>query len=147
MSGPPGVSGEIPGAGVDADGAVAPCVGRDRGARPATTQGGGGGAGGGGGSSRQSTRPPRAPPPHPDRDAQFRHITAQVRQCQAAGQPVISVDTKKKELVGDFKNAGRTWRPAGQPETVRVHDFLIPAQGKAVPYGVYDLTRNARWRT
>jgi len=70
---------------------------------------------------------------------------AQVRQFQAAGQPVISVDTKKKELVGDFKNAGRTWRPTGQPETVRVHDFLIPAHGKAVPYGVYDLTRNAGW--
>ena len=64
--------------------------------------------------------------------------------CQAAGQPVISVD-KKKELVGDFKNAGRAWRPTGQPEAVRVHDFLIPGQGKAVPYGVYDLTRNAGW--
>jgi hypothetical protein len=84
-------------------------------------------------------------PPHPDRDAQFRHIIVQVRHCQAAGQPVISVDTKKKEFVGDFKNAGRTWRPTGQPEAVRVHDFLIPAQGKAVPYGVYYLTRNAGW--
>jgi hypothetical protein len=97
------------------------------------------------GYSLQANRKTREGPPHPDRDAQFRHITAQVRQFQAAGQPVISVDTKKKELVGDFKNAGRTWRPTGQPETVRVHDFLIPAQGKAVPYGVYDLTRNAGW--
>ena len=97
------------------------------------------------GYSLQANRKTREGPPHPDRDAQFRHITAQVRQFQAAGQPVISVDTKKKELVGDFKNAGRAWRPAGQPEAVRVHDFLIPAQGKAVPYGVYDLTRNAGW--
>jgi hypothetical protein len=82
---------------------------------------------------------------HPDRDAQFEHINACAQACQAAGLPVISVDTKKKELVGDFKNAGRVWRPAGEPEAVRVHDFLIPAQGKAVPYGVYDLTRNAGW--
>jgi len=93
----------------------------------------------------QANRKTREGPPPPDRDAQFRHITAQVRQCQAAGQPVISVDTKKKESVGDFKNAGRPWRPTGQPEAVRVHDFLIPAQGEAVPYGVYDLTRNAGW--
>jgi hypothetical protein len=97
------------------------------------------------GYSLQANRKTREGPPHPDRDAQFRHITAQVRHFQAAGQPVISVDTKKKELVGDFKNAGRTWRPLGQAEAVRVHDFLIPAQGKAVPYGVYDLTRNAGW--
>ena len=97
------------------------------------------------GYSLQANRKTREGPPHPDRDAQFRHIAAQVRQFQAARQPVISVDTKKKELVGDFKNAGRTWRPRDQPETVRVHDFLIPAQGKAVPYGVYDLTRNAGW--
>src|SRR5437867_8126726 len=95
------------------------------------------------GYSLQANRKTREGPPHPDRDAQFRHIAGQVRQFQAAGQPVISVDTKKKELVGDFKNAGQVWRPAGEPETVRVHDFLIPAQGKAVPYGVYDLTRNA----
>jgi hypothetical protein len=97
------------------------------------------------GYSLQANRKTREGPPHPDWDAQFRHITAQVRHFQAAGQPVISVDTKKKELVGDFKNAGRAWRPTGQPEAVRVHDFLIPAQGKAVPYGVYDLTRNAGW--
>ena len=94
------------------------------------------------GYSLQANRKTREGPPHPDRDAQFRHITAQVRQFQAGGQPVISVDTKKKELVGDFKNAGRAWRPSGQPETVRVHDFLIPAQGKAVPYGVYDIADN-----
>ena len=82
---------------------------------------------------------------HEDRDAQFRHIAAEVRRFQVAGQPVISVDTKKKELVGDFKNGGREWRPKGRPERVRVHDFVIPEQGKAIPYGVYDLTRNAGW--
>jgi hypothetical protein len=82
---------------------------------------------------------------HEDRDAQFRYIVGQVRRFQKAGQPVISVDTKKKELVGDFRNAGRTWRPKGSPEPVRVHDFLIPGKGKAIPYGVYDLTRNAGW--
>jgi transposase len=97
------------------------------------------------GYSLQANQKTREGPPHPDRDAQFRHLAAQVRQFQAAGQPVVSVDTKKKELVGDFKNAGRTWRPVGHPEPVRVHDFLIPEQGKAVPYGVYDLTRNAGW--
>jgi hypothetical protein len=85
------------------------------------------------GYSLQANRKTREGPPHPDRDAQFHHITAQVRHFQTAGQPVISVDTKKKELVGDFKNAGRTWRPTSQPEAVRVHDFLIPEQGKAVP--------------
>ena len=82
---------------------------------------------------------------HPDRDAQFRYINQQVRRWQAIGQPVISVDTKKKELVGDFKNSGRQWRPTGQPVPVRVHDFIQPEQGKAIPYGVYDLTRNAGW--
>ncbi|MHB1463483.1 MAG: ISAzo13 family transposase [Desulfobacteria bacterium] len=82
---------------------------------------------------------------HPDRNAQFEHIYREVRRQQSAGQPVISVDTKKKELVGDFKNAGREWRPQGTPQRVRVHDFLLPAKGKAIPYGVYDLTRNAGW--
>lgn len=81
----------------------------------------------------------------PDRDAQFRYIAAAARRSQAQGQPVISVDTKKKELVGDFKNPGRTWRPRGDPEPVRVHDFVIPEQGKAIPYGVYDLQRNEGW--
>src|SRR3954449_9237054 len=78
---------------------------------------------------------------HPDRDAQFAFINAHVTRALAAGEPVISVDTKKKELVGDFKNAGREWRPKGSPEEVRVHDFLIKELGRAVPYGVYDLAR------
>jgi hypothetical protein len=82
---------------------------------------------------------------HPDRDGQFRYINQQVRRFQRRGQPVISVDTKKKELIGDFKNAGKEWRPKGQPEYVRVHDFLIKKNGKAAPYGVYDITRNAGW--
>ena len=82
---------------------------------------------------------------HPDRDAQFAFINAHVTRALAAGEPVISVDTKKKELVGDFKNAGRAWRPKGSPEEVRVHDFLIKELGRAVPYGVYDLATNAGW--
>ena len=82
---------------------------------------------------------------HPDRDAQFLHISKTVGAALAAGTPVISVDTKKKELVGDFKNNGREWRPKGQPEEVRVHDFLIKELGRAVPYGVYDLAANAGW--
>jgi len=82
---------------------------------------------------------------HPDRDAQFNHINASVTRALNAGQPVISVDTKKKELVGDFKNAGREWCPQGQPEAVRVHDFLIEELGRAVPYGIYDLAANAGW--
>src|SRR5207249_10593473 len=97
------------------------------------------------GHSLQANRKTREGPSHPDRDAQFRYINQQVRRFQATAEPVISVDTKKKELVGDFKNAGRQWRPQGQPEPVRVHDFLIPERGKAIPYGVYDLTRNAGW--
>ena len=97
------------------------------------------------GYSLQANRKTREGPNHPDRDAQFRYINQQVRRFQAATQPVISVDTKKKELVGDFKNAGRQWRPKGRPAPVRVHDFLIPERGKAIPYGVYDLTRNAGW--
>ena len=84
---------------------------------------------------------------HVDRDAQFRYIARRVRAAQRRQQPTISVDTKKKELVGDFKNVGRTWRPAKSPQRVRVHDFLIktPAGGKAIPYGVYDLHRNEGW--
>jgi hypothetical protein len=97
------------------------------------------------GYSLQANRKTREGTYHPDRDAQFRYINQHVRRGQRARQPVISVDTKKKELVGDFKNAGRQWRPKGQPAPVRVHDFLIPARGKAIPYGVYDLTRNAGW--
>jgi transposase len=84
---------------------------------------------------------------HPDLDAQFRYIAEAVRREQRRRQPTISVDTKKKELVGDFKSSGRTWRPIGQPTSVRVHDFLIPgpAGGKAIPYGVYDLQRDEGW--
>src|SRR4029079_19571183 len=82
---------------------------------------------------------------HPDRDAQFAFIDAKVKTALAAGEPVISVDAKKKELVSDFKNGGRAWRPKGSPEAVRVHDFLIKELGRAVPYGVYDLAANAGW--
>jgi hypothetical protein len=84
---------------------------------------------------------------HPDRDAQFRYIARQVVAAQRRGQPTISVDTKKKELVGPFKNGGRAWRPAKTPQRVRVHDFVIPGAtgGKAIPYGVYDLHRNEGW--
>ena len=82
---------------------------------------------------------------HPDRNAQFEHINTEVKAFQAAGQPVISVNTKKKEPVGDFKNGGRELRPKGQPEPVRVHDFVIPELGKAVPYGVYDVAADAGW--
>jgi Rhodopirellula transposase DDE domain len=82
---------------------------------------------------------------HPDRDAQFAHINSTVKAAIAAGEPAISVDTKKKELVGDFKNAGRELRPQGQPEAVRVHDFKIPELGKVAPYGVYDIAANHGW--
>jgi hypothetical protein len=82
---------------------------------------------------------------HPDRNAQFEHINRKVRAALKAGEPVISVDAKKKELVGDFKNAGREWRPEGDPELVRVYDFVIPGLGRVTPYGVYDMARNAGW--
>jgi transposase len=82
---------------------------------------------------------------HPDRDAQFRYISEQVTAHQDTADPVISVDTKKKELVGEFKNAGREWRPKGEPAAARTHDFPGDSVGKAVPYGVYDLTANAGW--
>ena len=82
---------------------------------------------------------------HPDRNAQFEHINAKVQEYIGARQPVISVDTKKKELVGDFKNSGQDWRPRGKPESVRVHDFVIPELGRAAPYGVYDLAQNTGW--
>lgn len=82
---------------------------------------------------------------HPDRNAQFEYLNGQVREQQALGNPVISVDTKKKELVGDFKNSGREWQPKGQPVPVRVHDFIIPELGRANPYGVYDLQHNQGW--
>ena len=82
---------------------------------------------------------------HPDRDAQFRYIHDQVENFQRRGQPVVSVDTKKKELVGDFKNEGKEWRPKGDPEPVRVYDFVDKLLGKANPYGVYDPTANEGW--
>jgi len=82
---------------------------------------------------------------HPDRDAQFRYINEQVKGHQVTGDPVISVDTKKKELAGEFKNAGREWRPKGQPAAVRTHDFPGDSAGTAIPYGVYDVTTNAGW--
>ena len=93
----------------------------------------------------QSNRKTREGSSHPDRDAQFCYINDRVKAALAAGDPAISVDTKKKELVGDFKNAGREWRPSGSPEEVRVHDFVIPELGRAVPYGVYDIAGNAGW--
>jgi hypothetical protein len=82
---------------------------------------------------------------HPDRDGQFRYVNEQAREQLAAGQPVVSVDTKKKELVGRYANGGAEWQPAGEPERVGVHDFPDPEVGKAIPYGVYDLGANAGW--
>ena len=82
---------------------------------------------------------------HPDRDAQFHYINQQVGAALIAGEPAISVDTKKKELVGAFKNGGREYRPKGQPEPVRVHDFVVPELGRAAPYGVYDIADNKGW--
>jgi hypothetical protein len=82
---------------------------------------------------------------HPDRDAQFRYISGQAQDHQATADPVISVDTKKKELAGEFANAGREWRPKGQPAAVRTHDFPGDSAGKAIPYGVYDVTADAGW--
>ena len=82
---------------------------------------------------------------HPDRDAQFENINRQAQEYFATADPVISVDTKKKELVGEFKNGGREWRPKGQPERVKVHDFAEPELGRAIPYGVYDLATNSGW--
>ncbi len=97
------------------------------------------------GFSLQANAKTREGTSHPDRNAQFEHINAEVKAFQAVGEPVISVDTKKKELVGDFKNGGRELRAKGQHEPVRVHDFPIPELGKAVPYGIYDVTNNAGW--
>lgn len=82
---------------------------------------------------------------HPDRNAQFEYISDRVDVAHAHGVPVISVDTKKKELVGDFKNAGQEWQPEGNPIPVRVHDFIDPGLGKAIPYGVYDIGLNNAW--
>lgn len=82
---------------------------------------------------------------HPDRDQQFHYLNDCVRRHQQAGQPVISVDTKKKELVGRYHNKGQEWRPQGDPEKVRIHDFIDPQETKAIPYGIYDLVRNQGW--
>jgi hypothetical protein len=97
------------------------------------------------GYSLQANRKTREGAGHPDRDAQFRYLAGLITEGHQHGQPTISVDTKKKELVGDFKNGGREWRPTGQPIPVRVHDFLDPELGKAIPYGVYDLANNEGW--
>jgi hypothetical protein len=97
------------------------------------------------GYSLQANRKTTEGDSHPDRDAQFGYINTQVTTALAEKQPVISVDTKKKELVGDFRNHGREYRPHGSPEEVRVHDFLIKELGRAVPYGIYDLAANSGW--
>jgi hypothetical protein len=99
----------------------------------------------GAGYSLQGNLKTREGTSHPDRDAQFRYLARLITACHQRGQPAISVDTKKKELVGDFKNGGREWRPHGRPLPVRLHDFLDPALGKAIPYGVYDLANNEGW--
>jgi hypothetical protein len=97
--------------------------------------------------SLQGNRKTREGATHADRDAQFRHINARVMAAQGRGQPVVSVDAKKKELVGDFKNGGKEWQRKGQPQEVRVYDFIdkAPDKGRVTPYGVYDLTANEGW--
>lgn len=97
------------------------------------------------GYSLQSNRKTKEGASHPDRNAQFEHINERAQRFQQRGQPVISVDTKKKELIGPFKNAGREWRLKGEPEEVNVHDFMDKELGKVIPYGVYDLSRNEGW--
>ncbi len=97
------------------------------------------------GYSLQANRKTKEGADHPDRNEQFEHISAQVKERLAIGEPVISVDTKKKELVGEFKNAGQEWRPEGKPEEVLIHDFPDRGAGKAAPYGIYDLAKNNAW--
>lgn len=97
------------------------------------------------GYSLQANRKVKEGQQHPDRDAQFKHITTQIAEFGDAGQPTISVDTKKKELVGDFKNSGREWHACKSPTAVRVHDFQDKLLGKAIPYGVYDIFANEGW--
>jgi hypothetical protein len=97
------------------------------------------------GYSLQSTRKSQEGTSHPDRNAQFEYINSRAVDFQQRNQPVISVDTKKKELVGDFKNAGQEWQQQGAPEKVQVHDFPDDAVGKAIPYGVYDMARDEAW--
>jgi len=82
---------------------------------------------------------------HPDRDSQFNYINEQVKRFLKQGQPVISVDTKKKELIGNFKNGGKEWQPKGEPETVEIHDFAGPKSPKVIPYGIYDVGKNLGW--
>src|SRR6059058_2575933 len=97
------------------------------------------------GYSLQSNRKTREGSTHPDRDAQFHYLDRQMKKHMSEHSPVISVDTKKKELVGDFKNGGRELRPKASPEPVRVHDFAVPELGKVAPYGVYDIAANTGW--
>ena len=97
------------------------------------------------GYSLQANRKTLEGAQHADRDAQFKHINRRVRAFQALRQPVVSVDTKKKELVGEYRNGGREWRPKGQPQRVKVHDFVDKTLGKAIPYGIYDVTRDNGW--
>ena len=97
------------------------------------------------GYSLQSNRKTREGSKHPDRDAQFQYLDARMKEHMAEQSPVVSVDTKKKELVGDFKNGGRELRPKASPEEVRVHDFIDPDLGRAVPYGIYDIADNKGW--
>jgi len=99
----------------------------------------------GAGHSLQANRKTKEGSSHPDRDAQFRHINETAKAALSAGQPVISVDTKKKDLVGDFKNPGREWQPKGEPELVRSHDFKDKELGKAIPYGIHDLADDTGW--
>ena len=97
------------------------------------------------GYSLQANRKTLEGTQHADRDAQFKHVNRRVRAFQRLRQPVVSVDTKNKELVGEYRNAGREWRPKGQPQQVEVHDFVDQALGKAIPYGIYDVTRDSGW--
>jgi len=97
------------------------------------------------GYSLQANRKTQEGASHPDRNAQFEYIGRRVTACQKQGQPVVSVDTKKKELVGEFKNAGQEWNPKGEPQKVNTHDFPDKKMGKAIPYGVYDLASNEGW--
>ena len=96
----------------------------------------------GAGYSLQAEHKTREGQSHPDRDGQFRHINGLVHARMHKGRPTISVDTKKKELLGDFANGGREWQPRGRPQNVRTHDFMDKTLGKAIPYGVYDILNN-----
>ena len=95
--------------------------------------------------SLQANRKTREGSSHPDRNAQFEHINRRIQVFQQRGQPVVSVDTKKKELIGDFRNGGQEWQPKGSPEPVWAHDFIDKKLGKAIPYGVYDVAGNRGW--